>query len=30
MLEALERHISEGEWNHLKSGLPKSLASVLP
>ncbi|WST42721.1 DUF2267 domain-containing protein [Streptomyces sp. NBC_01167] len=30
VLEALEGHISEGEWNHLKSGLPNSLASVLP
>ncbi|MDX3263066.1 DUF2267 domain-containing protein [Streptomyces sp. NPDC093228] len=30
VLEALERHVSEGEWDHLKSGLPKSLASVMP
>ncbi|GHD92833.1 hypothetical protein GCM10010508_47230 [Streptomyces naganishii JCM 4654] len=30
VLEVLERHVSEGEWDHLKSGLPNSLASVLP
>lgn len=30
VLEALERHVSEGEWDHLRSGLPNSLAFVLP
>ncbi|MEV7404885.1 DUF2267 domain-containing protein [Streptomyces sp. NPDC091267] len=30
VLEALKRYVSEGEWDHLKSGLPNSLAAVLP
>ncbi|MEU5660464.1 DUF2267 domain-containing protein [Streptomyces sp. NPDC047737] len=30
VLESLKRYVSEGEWNHLKSGLPHSLAVVLP
>ncbi|MFG2592587.1 DUF2267 domain-containing protein [Streptomyces sp. NBC_01166] len=30
VLEALKRYVSEGEWDHLKSGLPNSLAAVVP
>ncbi|MET8175674.1 DUF2267 domain-containing protein [Streptomyces clavifer] len=30
VLEALKRYVSEGEWDHLRSGLPNSLAAVLP
>lgn len=30
VLESLRRHVSEGEWDHLRSGLPNSLAGVLP
>ncbi|ADI05437.1 hypothetical protein SBI_02316 [Streptomyces bingchenggensis BCW-1] len=30
VLQALERHVSEGEWNDLKARLPSSLASVMP
>ncbi|MER7665849.1 DUF2267 domain-containing protein [Streptomyces sp. NPDC096193] len=30
VLDALQLHISEGEWKHLKSLLPNSLAAVLP
>ncbi|MFF2189873.1 hypothetical protein [Streptomyces sp. NPDC058155] len=30
VLESLKRYVSEGEWDHLKSGLPNSLAAVLP
>ncbi|MFD6278040.1 DUF2267 domain-containing protein [Streptomyces sp. NPDC060209] len=30
VLEALKRYVSEGEWDHLKSGLPNSLAAVMP
>ncbi|MFD5876897.1 DUF2267 domain-containing protein [Streptomyces sp. NPDC060322] len=30
VLESLKRYVSEGEWDHLKSGLPNSLAVVMP
>ncbi|MFE4216201.1 DUF2267 domain-containing protein [Streptomyces sp. NPDC056844] len=30
VFEALKRYVSEGEWDHLKSGLPNSLATVMP
>jgi uncharacterized protein (DUF2267 family) len=30
VLQALRRHITQGEWKDVKSSLPKDLASVLP
>lgn len=30
VLQALRRHISDGEWEDVKSSMPKDLASVLP
>jgi len=30
VLKALERHVSAGEWQHLKSRLPNSFAALLP
>jgi hypothetical protein len=27
---ALRRHVTEGEWEDIKTGMPKELASVLP
>ncbi|WP_260695800.1 DUF2267 domain-containing protein [Streptomyces sp. IB201691-2A2] len=30
VLKTLERHVSAGEWQHLKSRLPNSFAALLP
>ncbi|RZB19794.1 DUF2267 domain-containing protein [Streptomyces sp. F001] len=30
VLKSLERHVSEGEWQHLKSRVPNSFAALLP
>ncbi|MEU6718430.1 DUF2267 domain-containing protein [Nonomuraea sp. NPDC046802] len=30
VLQALKRHITDGEWEDVKAGLPKDLASILP
>ena len=30
VLKTLERHVSAGEWQHLKSRVPNSLAALLP
>ncbi|MBL1097307.1 DUF2267 domain-containing protein [Streptomyces coffeae] len=30
VLQALQRHVSEGEWQDLKARLPASLASLIP
>ncbi|MCG5218129.1 DUF2267 domain-containing protein [Streptosporangium sp. KLBMP 9127] len=30
VLQALRRHITDGEWEDVKSSMPKDLASVLP
>ena len=30
VIEALRRHITEGEWQNVRAGLPKDLAAVLP
>lgn len=30
VLQALRRHITEGEWDDIKSSMPRALAAVLP
>jgi uncharacterized protein (DUF2267 family) len=30
VLHALRRHVAEGEWEDVKTGLPKEVASILP
>ncbi|MEU7837789.1 MULTISPECIES: hypothetical protein [unclassified Nonomuraea] len=30
VLEVLKSHITEGEWEDVKAGMPKNLASLLP
>jgi uncharacterized protein (DUF2267 family) len=30
VLQALRRHVTDGEWGHIKSSVPRELASVLP
>lgn len=30
VLKSLERHVSAGEWQHLKSRVPNSFAALLP
>jgi uncharacterized protein (DUF2267 family) len=30
VIEALRRHITEGEWQNVRAGLPKDLVAVLP
>ncbi|MET8863825.1 DUF2267 domain-containing protein [Nonomuraea sp. NPDC004580] len=30
VLQALRRHISDGEWEDVKSAMPKDLTSILP
>jgi uncharacterized protein (DUF2267 family) len=30
VLHALRRHVTEGEWEDVKTGMPKELASILP
>jgi uncharacterized protein (DUF2267 family) len=30
VLQSLRRHVSEGEWNDIRSSMPKDLAAIVP